>query len=104
MCQGDCHAGGCFHWRCFPRVHAIASCIGDGSGMCHLLIAQRGHLWFLHVLGTRQMEKGPSGDFYDELQASRMSNCRSHRYTSDGESIYDEVSFITDRILFVTDV
>jgi hypothetical protein len=22
---------------------------------------------------------------YDVLQASRMSNCRSHRYTSDGE-------------------
>ena len=35
--------------------------------------------------GTRQMEKGPSGDFYDELQASRMSNCKSHRYMSDGE-------------------
>ena len=25
----------------FPRVHAIASCIGDGLGTCHLLIAQR---------------------------------------------------------------
>ena len=34
---------------------------------------------------TRRMEKGSSGDFYDELQASRMSNYRSHRYTSDGE-------------------
>jgi hypothetical protein len=34
---------------------------------------------------TRQMEKGPSKYFYDELQASRMSNYRSHRYTSDGE-------------------
>jgi hypothetical protein len=34
--------------------------------------------------GTRRMEKGPSEDFYDELQALRMSNCRSHRYTSDG--------------------
>jgi hypothetical protein len=32
-----------------PRVHAIAGCIGDGSGTCHLLIAQRGHFWFLHV-------------------------------------------------------
>ena len=32
-----------------PRVHAIAGCIRDGSGTCHLLIAQRGHLWFLHV-------------------------------------------------------
>ena len=36
-------------------------------------------------VGIRQMEKGPSGDFYDELQASRMSNYRSHRYMSDGE-------------------
>ena len=35
--------------------------------------------------GICWMEKGPSEDFYDELQASRMSNCRSHRYTSDGE-------------------
>ena len=34
-------------------------------------------------IGTRRMEKGSSGDFYDELQVSRMSNCRSHRYTSD---------------------
>jgi hypothetical protein len=25
-------------------------------------------------VGTRQMEKGPSRDFYDELQASWMSN------------------------------
>jgi hypothetical protein len=36
--------------------------------------------------GTRRMEKGSSEDFYNELQASQMSNCRSHRYTSDGES------------------
>jgi hypothetical protein len=35
--------------------------------------------------GTHRMEKGSSGDFYDELKASRMSNYRSHRYTSDGE-------------------
>jgi hypothetical protein len=34
---------------------------------------------------TRRMKKGPSEDFYDELQASWMSNCRSHRYKSDGE-------------------
>ena len=33
--------------------------------------------------GTRRTEKGPSGDFYDELQASWMSNYRSHRYTLD---------------------
>ena len=36
-------------------------------------------------VGTHRSEKGPSGDFYDELQASRMSNCRSHEYTSDGD-------------------
>ena len=36
--------------------------------------------------GTRRMDKGSSGDFYDELQVARMINCRSHRYTSDGES------------------
>ena len=35
-----------------PHVHAIASCIRDGPGMCHLLIAQRGYLWFLHVSGS----------------------------------------------------
>ena len=52
---GGCHAGGCFHWRCFPRVHAIAGCIEDCSDMCHILITQRGHLWFLHILDL----KGP---------------------------------------------
>ena len=36
-------------------------------------------------IGTCRMEKGSSGDFSNELQASRMSNCRSHRYTLDGE-------------------
>jgi hypothetical protein len=30
--------------------------------------------------GTCCMEKGSSGDFYDELQASWMSNCRSHKF------------------------
>jgi hypothetical protein len=35
--------------------------------------------------GTRRMEKGLNGDFYDKLQASQMSNYKSHRYTSDGE-------------------
>ena len=52
MRSRGCHAGGRFHWRCFPRVHAIAGCIGDGSGTCHLVIRQRGHLWFLHVSGS----------------------------------------------------
>jgi hypothetical protein len=37
------------------------------------------------LIGTRWMENGLNGDFYDELQASRMSNCRYHRYMSDGE-------------------
>jgi len=36
-------------------------------------------------IGTRRTEKGPSEDFYDELQASQMSNCRFHRYMLDGE-------------------
>ena len=35
--------------------------------------------------GARRMEKGPSGRLYDELQASRMNNCRSHSHMSDGE-------------------
>ena len=58
-------------------------------------------------IGTRRMEKGLSGDFYDELQVSRMSNCRSHRYTSDGESTMWRSmmkSFVTDQILFIIDV
>ena len=38
-------------------------------------------------IGTRRTEKGPSGDFYDELQVLWMSNYRSHRYTSHGERI-----------------
>ena len=58
-------------------------------------------------IGTHHMEKGSSRDFYDELQTSRMSNCRSLRYTSDGEStMWRSMTkpFITDQILFVTDV
>ena len=58
-------------------------------------------------IGTRRMEKGSSGDFYDELQASRMSNYRSHRYTSDGESIVWRSMtklFVTDQILSIIDV
>ena len=57
--------------------------------------------------GTRHMEIGPSRDFYDELRASQMSNCRSHRYTSDGESTMWRSmmkSFVTDQILFIIDV
>jgi hypothetical protein len=55
---------------------------------------------------TRRMEKGSSEDFYDELQASRMSNCRFHKYMSDGESTmwrYMTKPFVTDQILFITD-
>jgi len=36
-----------------------------------------------YATGTRRMEKRLSANFYDELQASRMSNYRSHSYTSD---------------------
>ena len=49
---GGSHTGGSFHWRCFPRVPAIAGCIEDVSGTCHLVIGQRGHLWFLHISGS----------------------------------------------------
>jgi hypothetical protein len=58
-------------------------------------------------IGTRRMEKGSSGNFYGELEASRMSNYRSHRYTSDGESTMWRSMikpFVTDQILFVIDV
>ena len=44
-------------------------------------------------IGTHWMEKGPSEDFYDELQASQMSNCRSYRYTSDGEGSHRYMSY-----------
>ena len=57
--------------------------------------------------GTCCMEKGSSGDFYDELQVSRMSNCRSHRYMSNGESkVWRSMMnpFVTDQILSITDV
>ena len=51
-------------------------------------------------IGTHRMEKGSSGDFYDELQALRMSNYRSHRYTSDAEGpskdFYDELQASSD--------
>ena len=70
-----------------------------GSG--HTSRMEKGHT------GTRRMEKGSSEDFYDKLQVSRMSNSRSHRYTSDGESTVwrsKTKSFITDRIFFITDV
>jgi hypothetical protein len=58
-------------------------------------------------IGTRRLEKGSSEDFYDELQASRMSNFRSHRYTSEEEStMWRSMTkpFVTDRILFIIDV
>jgi hypothetical protein len=53
--QGGCHADGCFHWRCFPCVHAIASCIGDGSGVTFLLhnVAISGYCMFQVLTGPR---------------------------------------------------
>ena len=42
--------------------------------------------------GTCRMEKGSSEDFYEELQASWMSNYRSHMYTSDGEGSHRYMS------------
>ena len=42
--------------------------------------------------GTFGKEKGSNGDFYDELQASQMSNYRSHRYTLDGECSHTYMS------------
>jgi hypothetical protein len=38
---------------------------------------------------SHHLEKGPSEDFYDELQMSRMSNSKPCRDTSDGESIVE---------------
>ena len=64
--------------------------------------------WMLKgPVGTHRTEKGPSRDFYDELQASQMSNYRSHRYTSDGEcTVWRSMMkpFIIDQILFIIDV
>jgi hypothetical protein len=42
--------------------------------------------------GTHRTEKGPIEDFYDELQASRMSNYRSHRYTLDEKGSHRHTS------------
>ena len=61
-------------WRTVPQVHVSCKSSGPIGRMLK------------GPVDTRWTEKGPSEDFYDELQASRMSNCRSHRYTSDGES------------------
>jgi hypothetical protein len=44
-------------------------------------------------VGPRRMEKGPSGDFYDELQASWMSNYRSHKYMSDRQGSHRYTSY-----------
>ena len=55
-----------------------------------------------YTLDGERTERG----LYDELAASRMSNCRSHMYMMDGKDlvkIYDIVLFIIDRI-FVIDV
>jgi hypothetical protein len=73
-----------------------------------LVVMKKGTRWMEKgPTGTRRMEKGSSGNFYGELEGSRMSNYRSHRYTSDGEStMWRSMTkpFIIDRILFVIDV
>jgi hypothetical protein len=48
--------------------------------------------------GTHRTEKGPIEDFYDELQASRMSNYRSHRYTLDRRIAQVHVARRKDRV------
>ena len=53
---GGSHANGCFRWRCFSHVHAIAVCIGDSSGMCHLLLHNEtisGSCMFQVLIGPR---------------------------------------------------
>ena len=64
-----------WRWRTVPEVHMTRKPSGPTGQMLK------------GPADTRRMEKGLSEDFYDKLQASRMSNCRSHRYTSDGERI-----------------
>jgi hypothetical protein len=64
--------------------------------------------------GSYCKEDIPSGDSYDELHASQMSNtmnwmsnCRSHRYMTDGEStVWTSMTkpFIIDGIVLVTNV
>jgi hypothetical protein len=63
-----------WRWRKAPQVHITRKLSGPTGQMEK------------DPTVTRCMEKGSRGDFYDELQASQMSNCKSHRYTSDGES------------------
>jgi hypothetical protein len=72
----------------------------------------RSHRYTLDEEGSHRMEKKTSGDFYDKLQASQMSNMtnwmsnyRSHRYTSDGEStMWRSMTkpFVIDGIAFIT--
>ena len=62
-----------WRWRTVPQVHVTCKPLGPIG-------------WMLKdPIDTCRMDKGPSKYFYDELQASRMSNYRSHRYWSDGE-------------------
>ena len=62
-----------WRWRMVPQVHVTRKPSGPTGRMLK------------GPVGTRRIEKGLSRNFYDELQASRMRNCRSHRNTSDGE-------------------
>ena len=64
--------------------------------------------------GSRRKEEGQSRGFCDKLQASQMcnmtnwmSNCRTHGYTTDGEStVWTSMRkpFVIDGIVFVIDV
>jgi hypothetical protein len=58
-----------------PEIHVTRKPLGPTGRM------EKGSM------GTRHIDNRLSGDFYDELQASWMSNYKSHKYTSDGESI-----------------
>jgi hypothetical protein len=80
-----------WRWRTVPHVHVTRKPSGPTGRMLK------------DPTSTCRMEKGLSGDFYDELQASRMSNYRSHRYTSDGEGSHRYMShgnMIEQRLLW----
>jgi hypothetical protein len=69
--------------RMVPQVHVTRK-PSSPTGWMEMENSPTG--WMLKgPAGTRRTEKGPNEDFYDKLQASRMSNCRFHRYTLDGE-------------------
>jgi hypothetical protein len=62
-------------------TQVVESHRSDGHGeIPHRSDGEGSHRYTSHGKGSR-------GDFYDKLQASWMSNCRSHKYTWDGEGI-----------------